>query len=131
MAAVFPIYYQPVQQISKDKMMIGTRCKVLFLQYLRKKPDGCFKYLQYKYCTEGHTPRLGIKVWVNSEAKSGYVSSLQREKSLPIPALSTYSRRKFIIQALCVPIIRDFRKSNSAKCIYASRLIQVCNIKQP
>lgn len=45
------------------------------------------KYLQHKYRTEGHTPRLGIKVWVNSEAKSGYVLSLQREKSLPIPAL--------------------------------------------
>lgn len=24
LAAVFPIYFQPVQQISEDKMMIGT-----------------------------------------------------------------------------------------------------------
>ena len=45
------------------------------------------KYLQHKYRREWHTPRLGIKVWVNLEAKAGYVLSLQREKSLPIPAL--------------------------------------------
>ena len=60
LAAVFPKYYQPTQQISIDEMMIGTRCKVSFLQYLPKKPT-----------------RFGIKVWVNSEAKSGYVLSLQ------------------------------------------------------
>ena len=59
LAAVFTIYYQPAQQISIDKMMIGTRCKVSFLQYLPKKPT-----------------RFGIKVWVNSEAKSGFILGL-------------------------------------------------------
>ena len=128
LAAIFPIYYQPAQQISIDEMMIGTRCKVSFLQYLPKKPT-----------------RFGIKVWVNSEAKSGYVLSLQiysgaadnREKkglanrvvmdlvqmyegknhflyvdnfTPALPYLSTCSRRKFIVQAPCVLIVRDFRK---------------------
>ena len=60
LAAVFPIYYQPAQQISMDEIMIGTRCKVSFLQYLPKK-----------------LTRFGIKVWVNLEAKSEYVLSLQ------------------------------------------------------
>ena len=39
LAAVFPIYYQPAQQISIDEMMIGTRCKVSFLQYLSEKTN--------------------------------------------------------------------------------------------
>ena len=41
-------------------MMVGTRCRVVFLQYLPKKPT-----------------KFGIKVWVNSEAKSGYVLNFQ------------------------------------------------------
>ena len=40
--------------------MVGTRCRVSFLQYLPKKPT-----------------KFGIKVWVNSEAKSGYVLNFQ------------------------------------------------------
>ena len=60
LTAVFPLYYQPAQQLSIDEMMIGTRCRVAFLQFLPKKPT-----------------RFGIKVWVNSEAKSGYVLALQ------------------------------------------------------
>jgi len=40
--------------------MIGTRCRVSFLQYLPKKPT-----------------KFGIKVFVNAEAKSGYVLSFQ------------------------------------------------------
>ena len=107
--------------------MIRTRCKVSFLQYLPKKPT-----------------RFGIKVWVNSEAKSRYVLSLQiytgvadnpEKKGLAnravmdlvqmyegknhflyvdnfytSPALSTYSKRKFIAQALYVLIVTEFRK---------------------
>ena len=43
-------------------MMIGTRCRVSFLQlqYIPKKPT-----------------RFGLNVWVNSEAKSGYVLNFQ------------------------------------------------------
>ena len=37
-------------------MMIGTRCRISFLQYMPKKPT-----------------RFGIKVWVIAEAKTGYV----------------------------------------------------------
>ena len=36
--------------------MIGTRCRIAFLQYIPKKPT-----------------RFGIKVWVLAEAKTGYV----------------------------------------------------------
>lgn len=60
LVAVFPIYYQPEQQLSIDEMMIGTRCRVSFLQYLPKKPT-----------------KFGIKVFVNLEAKTGYVLNLQ------------------------------------------------------
>ena len=38
LSAVFPRYYQPAQQLSVDEMMIGTRCRVSFLQYLPKNP---------------------------------------------------------------------------------------------
>ena len=41
-------------------MMIGTHCRVAFLQYLPKRPT-----------------KFGIKVWVNSEAKTGYVLAMQ------------------------------------------------------
>ena len=58
--AVFPQYYQPARYLSIDEMMIGTRCRVAFLQYIPKKPT-----------------RFGIKVWVNSEAKTGYVLCFQ------------------------------------------------------
>ena len=41
-------------------MMVGTRCRISFLQYLLKKPT-----------------KFGIKVFVNSEAKTGYVLTFQ------------------------------------------------------
>ena len=57
LTAVFPLHYQPAQQLSIDEMIIGTRCRFGFLP---NKPK-----------------RFGIKVWVNSEAKSGHVLTLQ------------------------------------------------------
>ena len=60
LSAVFPTYYQPNREISIDEMMIGTRCRVSFLQYLPKKP-----------C------KFGVKVWVLAEAKTGYVIGFQ------------------------------------------------------
>ena len=56
LSAVFSKYYQPLRQLSVDEMMIGTRCRISFLQYMPKKPT-----------------RFGIKVWVIAEAKTGYV----------------------------------------------------------
>lgn len=60
LAAVYPQYYFPSRHLSIDEMMVGTRCRVVFLQYLPKKPT-----------------KFGIKVWVNSEAKTGYVLNFQ------------------------------------------------------
>ena len=60
LAAVFSKYYRPGRELSIDEMMIGTRCRMSFLQYIPKKPT-----------------RFGIKVWVNSEAKTGYVLDFQ------------------------------------------------------
>ena len=40
--------------------MIGTKCRISFLQYLPKKPV-----------------KFGIKVIVNSESKTGYVLTFQ------------------------------------------------------
>ena len=61
LTAVFSQYYQPSRYLSIDEMMIvGTRCHVAFLQYIPKKPT-----------------RFGIKVWVNSESKTGYVINFQ------------------------------------------------------
>ena len=38
LSAVFPRYYQPSRCLSVDEMMIGTRCRIYFLQYLPNKP---------------------------------------------------------------------------------------------
>lgn len=60
LSAVFPHYYQPECHLSVDEMMVGIRCHVSFLQYLPKKPT-----------------KFGIKIFINSEAKTGYVLSFQ------------------------------------------------------
>ena len=53
-------YYQPGQELSIDEMMIGTRCRIFFLQYMPKKPA-----------------KFGVKVWVNAETKTGYILNFQ------------------------------------------------------
>ena len=60
LAAVFPRYYQPVREVSIDEMVIGTRCRISFLQYMPQKP-----------C------KFGVKVWVLAEVKTGYVLGFQ------------------------------------------------------
>ena len=60
LSAVFPRYYQPARELSIDEMMIGTRCRISFLQYMPKKP-----------C------KFGVKVWVLAEATTGYVLGFQ------------------------------------------------------
>ena len=52
----FEKYYTPKQELAIDEMMIGTRCRIHFLQYIPKKPT-----------------KWGIKVFVNAESSSGYV----------------------------------------------------------
>ncbi len=44
------------RELAIDEMMIGTRCRVHFLQYIPKKPT-----------------KWGIKIFVNSESLTGYV----------------------------------------------------------
>ena len=53
-------YYQPGQELSIDEMMIGTRCRISFLQYMPKKPT-----------------KFGVKVWVNAETKTSYILNFQ------------------------------------------------------
>ena len=48
--------YTPGKSISIDESMIGTRGRLSFLQYMPKKPT-----------------KWGIKVWVSSESKTGYI----------------------------------------------------------
>ena len=51
----FPKYYVPAQNLSIDEQMIGTKCRVSFIQYMPKKPK-----------------KFGLKVWVLCEALTGY-----------------------------------------------------------
>ena len=76
LTAVFPKYYQPARELSLDEMMIGTRCRIAFLQYLPKKPT-----------------RFGIKVFVISEAKTGYVLNFQVYTGA-VPGVSSSSSKK-------------------------------------
>ena len=50
--------YNPGQQLSIDESMIGTKCRSSFIQYLPAKPT-----------------KWGIKVWVFSDAATGYILS--------------------------------------------------------
>ena len=48
--------YSLHQQISIDESMIGTKCRLSFIQYMPKKPT-----------------KWGIKVWICSDAHTGYI----------------------------------------------------------
>ena len=52
--------YTPGEHISVDESMIGTKGRLSFLQYMPKKPT-----------------KWGIKVWVCSESKTGYIHKFQ------------------------------------------------------
>ena len=52
----FDKYYKLVHELAIDEMIIGTRCRIHFLQYIPKKPT-----------------KWGIKAFVNAESKTGYV----------------------------------------------------------
>ena len=53
-------------------MMIGTCCRVAFLQYLPQKP-----------C------KFGVKVWVLAEVNSNYVLAFQIYTGAALPAIPT------------------------------------------
>ena len=55
----FKLCYKPGRELSIDESMIGTKCRVPFLQYLPKKPT-----------------KWGIKVWVCADANTAYVQTL-------------------------------------------------------
>lgn len=54
----FKKYYIPKQNLSIDEQMIGTKCRVSFIQYMPKKPK-----------------KFGIKVWALCESTTGYRNS--------------------------------------------------------
>ena len=91
LAAVYPQYYFPSRYLSIDEMMVGTRCRVVFLQYLPKKPT-----------------KFGIKVWINSEAKSGYVLNFQ---------IYTGSEEKTKEKGLAYGVVMEQWNHNSIKDI--------------
>ena len=55
MNEVFAKRYKPNQNLSVDKQIVRTRCRVQFIQYMPKKPT-----------------KFGIKLWVICEADTGY-----------------------------------------------------------
>ena len=56
----FRLAYTPGQNISVDEQMIGTKCRVSFIQYMPKKPT-----------------KFGIKVWVLADSSNGYCSRFE------------------------------------------------------
>ena len=52
--------YTPSRNLSVDEQMIGTKCRISFIQYMPKKPT-----------------KFGIKVWVLCEAETGYCQQFQ------------------------------------------------------
>ena len=81
-------YYQPSCEISIDEKMIGTLCRVVFLQYLRQKP-----------C------KFGVKVRVPAEAKPGYVLGFQIYTGTVLPAIPTEER--YIPKGLAYRVVMD------------------------
>ena len=53
-------HYIPAEHISIDEQMIGTRCRVGFIQYMPNKPQ-----------------RFGIKVWALADSRNAYLCNFQ------------------------------------------------------
>ena len=56
----FGMMYTPTRDLSIDEQMIGTKARVIFIQYMPKKPK-----------------KFGIKLWALCEAKTGYCLQFQ------------------------------------------------------
>ena len=54
----FKNHFKPGRELSIDESMIGTKCRVPFLQYMPKKPT-----------------KWGIKVWVCADAKTACITT--------------------------------------------------------
>ena len=57
---IFSKIYSPSQELSIDEQMVGTKCRVGFIQYMPQKPKN-----------------FGIKIWVMAEAATGYCLQFQ------------------------------------------------------
>ena len=52
--------YSPHEQLSIDESMIGTKCRLSFIQYIKAKPI-----------------KWGIKVWICSDSRNGYICAFE------------------------------------------------------
>ena len=57
LAERFKIMYQPGEHLSIDESMIGTKCRLSFIQYLPNKPT-----------------KWGVKMWVLADSETAYIS---------------------------------------------------------
>ena len=60
LSKLFRKMYHPGQNISIDEQMIGTKCRVCFIQYMPKKPK-----------------KFGIKIWACCDAETSYCTNFQ------------------------------------------------------
>ena len=60
LSSYFKEAHVPGMNISVDKQMIGTKCRVSFIQYMPKKPK-----------------KFGIKLWALADSEKGYCSHFQ------------------------------------------------------
>ena len=54
------VLYSPHEQLSIDESMIGTKCRLSFIQYVKAKPI-----------------KWGVKVWVHSDSRKGYICAFE------------------------------------------------------
>lgn len=52
--------YSPHRQLSIDESIIGTKCRLSFIQYMKAKPT-----------------KWGVKVWICADSTNGYISSFE------------------------------------------------------
>ena len=60
LSKLFCDMYHPGQNLSIDEQMIGTKCRVSFIQYMPKKPK-----------------KFGIKIWACCDAETSYCTNFQ------------------------------------------------------
>ena len=81
--------YVPGKEISVDESMIGTKSRLSFLQYMPNKPT-----------------KWGVKVWVCSEAKTGYIHKFKiytgKEQQREHSKTSSDSHLQYFTSKCCV-----------------------------
>ena len=60
LSKTFSQVYSPCQELSVDEQMVGTKCRVGFIQYMPKNPQ-----------------KFGIKLWLLCESRPGYCLQFQ------------------------------------------------------